>query len=162
MDDKFKTFLWERKQYLLSGGRVAKGKAKIALDCQVQVIDLVFQYLSSQQTESDMEKLKLSLDAQATPLEELKPRQRENRIAEAIIEFVETIPPGTAKPINAPGISVRTVLTQVYALKQKGLLPPEIMAISRNGGKQGYIGRAHPGETEISNSDEKKKSLIKK
>ena len=93
-----------------------------------------------------MEKLKLSLDEQLIPLDELKPRQRENKIAEAIIEFVKTIPPGMSKPINAPGVSVRTVLTQVYNLQKKGLLPDDIMAISRNGGKQGFIGRAKAGD----------------
>lgn len=140
--DKLKAFLWERKQHLFKIEQFAKGKAKDAIGNQLQDVDLIFQYLSSTQTEEEaMEKLKLSLDDQLIPLEELKPRQRENRIAEAIIEFVKTIPPGLSRPINQPGISVRTVLTQVYALKEKGLLPPEIMAISRDGGKRGFIGR---------------------
>ena len=158
MDDKvstLKAFLWERKAHLLNSERIAKGKAKESLGNQLQVVDLIFQYISSNETEDKaMEKLKLSLDDQLIPLEELKPRQRENRIAEAVIAFVETIPPGMSKPINAPGISVRTVLTQVYQLKEKGLLPPEIMAISRDGGKRGFIGRAKSGE-----SDESKKEV---
>lgn len=142
-----KKFLWDRKQHLLSVERIAKGKAKTSIQNQLQDVDLIFQYLSSTQTEEEaMEKLKLSLDDQLTPLEELKPRQRENRIADAIIEYVKTIPPGFSKPINAPGISVRTVLTQVYNLKKAGKLPAEIMAISRDGGKRGFIGRMRTAE----------------
>ena len=147
--DKLKAFLWERKQKLLDIERLAKGKARDAISNQLQDVDLIFQYLSSNEPEDKaMDKLKLSLDDQLIPLEELKPRQRENRIAEAILAFVETIPPGQSKKIDAPGISVRTVLTQVYQLKEKGLLPPEIMAISRDGGKKGFIGRAKSGDGE--------------
>lgn len=142
MDEKLKKFLWERKMSLLNSERLAKGKAKDAIGNQLQVVDLIFQYLSSKQQETDMENLKLSLDDQLISLDDLKPRQRENKVAKAVIEYVKTIPEGKARPINAPGISVRTVLTQVYALKEKGLIPEEIMAISRNGGKEGYIGRA--------------------
>lgn len=147
MDDKkVIDFLFERKTKLLNMERIAKGKALSAITSQVQVIEAFLWYITTNQNEENMEELKLSLDDQLIPLEELKPRQRENRIADAIIKFVEKIPPGYSKPINQPGVSVRTVLTQVYALKEKGLLPPEIMAISRNGGKQGYIGRAKSAE----------------
>ncbi len=145
--DNLKKFLWERKTHLLNSERIAKGKARDSIGNQLQVVDLIFQFLSSNQTEDEaMEKLKLSLDDQLIPLEELKPRQRENRIAEAIIEYVKTIPPGMSKPINAPGISVRTVLTQIYNLQKKGLLGDDILAISRDGGKRGFIGRAKSGE----------------
>ena len=89
-----------------------------------------------------MAKLQLSLDAQATPLDDIKPRQRDNAVAEAIIELVESIPPGGKKQINAPGISPRTVLTTVYDLKRKGILPKSILAITRNNGAEAYVGRA--------------------
>ncbi len=144
---ELKDFLIERKGKLLVSEAIAKGKAKTALTSQLQVIDSILIFLSTKQTEDDMAKLKLSMDSAAISLDDLKPRARESKVIEAILEFVENLQPGQAKPIDAPGISKRTVLSTVYALKKQGRLPENIIPISRNNGKEAYIGKAKEEDT---------------
>jgi hypothetical protein len=133
-------FLIARKMKLAEGERLAKGKAKMALLMQLQVVETILIFLNQKERDDLMEKLELSLDKQAILLSTLKPvRKSTDDTIEAVKELLKTIPPGHGKPLNGPNIKPKSMAAKLYRLKKAGLLPPEMMITTH--GTTIYIGR---------------------
>lgn len=143
-------FLWNRKTELLEKERRATGIAQLAVTMQLQVIDAMFQFLASQQTEDDMTKLQLTLAKQATPVDDIKPRQDNQELTEGLIELAERLeqewqsevkrakkagelPKDIKYPLdNLPGnIKPKSVSTKIYALRTQKKLPENILPAMR-------------------------------
>lgn len=88
-----------------------------------------------------MAKLQLSLDKQAKPLSELKPRQENEELTDALIELAASLDPDSYKPINniPDGVKHRSVSAKVYSLREAGKLKPNIKPITR--GKELFLAR---------------------
>lgn len=135
-----KEFLIERKFKMLEYERRATKSAKLSINAQLQVFDVILAFLSSNQTEEDMAKLQLTLDKQARPLEELKPRQENADLTEALLELAETLKPNSYKQLNLPAdMKMRSVTAKIYALRKAGKLPDNIKPLTR--GKEVYLAR---------------------
>lgn len=136
-------FLIDRKVLMLQHERVAKGRAKIAITSQIQVIESVLTFLSQNKNQEgeniNMDTLKLTLDREAKSLDELKPRKGQGEMTEAILKIAEGLPPGTYKQINTKEVSGKSVIAKIYFLKKQGKLPESIAPLTR--GKDVFIAR---------------------
>lgn len=128
-----KEFLIERKQTLLALERRATRQAKTALTAQLQVIDVIFVFLSTKQSEDDMMKLRLTLDKQASSVEDIKPRQENAELTDALMELAKELEPGKKFALNnlPDGTKPRSVSAKVYALRANGKLPKSIYPATR-------------------------------
>ncbi len=143
-------FLWKRKTELLDKEKRAIGIAQLAVTMQLQVIDAMFQFLASQQTEDDMAKLQLTLEKQATPVDDIKPRQDNQELTEGLIELADRLekewenevkrakragetPKDIKYPLNnlPDEIKPRSVSTKIYALRSQKKLPENILPAMR-------------------------------
>lgn len=143
-------FLWTRKKDLLDKERRAIGTAQLAMTMQIQVIDAMFHFLASQQTEDDMAKLQLTLDRQATPVDDIKPRQDNSELTEGLIELAERLeqewqdevkrakkegraPKDIKYPLNnlPADIKPKSVSTKIYALRVDKKVPENILPAMR-------------------------------
>jgi predicted HTH transcriptional regulator len=130
---ELKELLIEQKQQALEREARSTGRVKDIMTAQIQVFDIVLMFLHTKQTEEDMTKLKLTLDAQATPIEELAPRRpNDHRLTDAIFDLVKKLKPGTKFPLNNLGdIKAKTISSKIYSLRKKGHLPDNIGPIKR-------------------------------
>ncbi len=140
--DKLREFLTTRKFALLQNDRVAKGAAKQAIIGQLQAIDSMLIFLTTSQEAHDMDALKLSLDKQAKPLEDLAPRTRSSGLTEALTELVSSLKPGTYRQIDTREVKPKSIVAKVYALKKTGVLPKDVYPVTRKGGAEVYIAKA--------------------
>lgn len=139
-------FLIDRKLELLDKEKRATGDAKLVMFAQIQMTDVILMYLTSQQTEEDMAKLRLTLETQATPVDDIKPRQDNQELTEGLIELADELqkqfkeklkkdPKITALkfPLNnlPDDIKPKSVSTKIYALKKQGKLPENIFPTTR-------------------------------
>lgn len=143
-------FLYARKIDLLEKEKRATGTAQLAMTMQLQVIDAMFQFLATQQTEDDMGKLQLTLDKQATPVDDIKPRQDNQELTEGLIELAERLqqewqnelkrakkageqPKDIKYPLNnlPDEIKPKSVTTKIYALRTQKKLPENILPAMR-------------------------------
>lgn len=139
-------FLIARKLELLAKEKRAMGAAQLAMAAQIQMTDAILIFLASQQTEEDMTKLRLTLDKQATPVDDIKPRQETEELAEALIElsfeleqqvkekkFLPHEKKELKYPLNnlPPGTKPKSVTSKIYGLKKAGRLPANIFPTTR-------------------------------
>lgn len=139
-------FLIDRKALMLQYERVAKGKAKISMSGQIQVIDSILVFLSQNKNakgDINMESLKLSLDkTNELSIEEIKARQNRrsgSTLTKAIIELVAALPEGKGRIINGTGVNKKTVAATVSRLTKRGVLPKNIAVMTAQSGKETYI-----------------------
>lgn len=150
MRSPLQEFLWNRKADLLVKEKMAIGVAQYAISAQIQVIDAMFQFLATDQTEDDMAKLQLTLDKQATPVDDIKPRQDNQELTEGLIELAERLekewedevkrakkegrqPTDIKYPLNnlPDDIKPKSVSTKIYALRTDKKLPENILPAMR-------------------------------
>jgi hypothetical protein len=127
------TFLIDRKKWLLDLERRAPRGAQGAILGQLQMSDAILQFLSTQQTEDDMAKLKLTLDKQATPIDDIKPRNENEELTEALIELADQLKPGTKFPLNniPPEMKIKSISTKIYQLRKMKKIPFSILPKTR-------------------------------
>lgn len=150
MATPFQQFLIDRKIELLDREKRATGIAKDAMTMQIQVFDVILQYLASQQTEADMGKLQLTLETQAMPVDQMKPRQENAELTEALIELSEKLkkawdkevqtarekkrnPQDVQFPLNSLPAEIKphSVATKIYDLRKKLKVPANMLPATR-------------------------------
>lgn len=80
-----------------------------------------------------MAKLQLTLDKQATSLDDIKPRQDNEELTEALIELAEKLKPGTKFPLNnlPDDMKPKSVSSKIYGLRKLGKLDKSIRPVTR-------------------------------
>ena len=150
MRSPLQEFLIARKLELLDKEKRATGIAQVAMLAQIQMAEAVLGFLASQQTEEDMAKLQLTLAKQATPVDDIKPRQDNQELTESLIELAERLeedwqnevkrakrageqPKDIKYPLdNLPeDIKPKSVSTKIYALRTDKKLPENILPAMR-------------------------------
>ncbi len=140
MTTPLQNFLIERKLKLLDMEKRATGSAASAVLAQIQMADAVLMFLATQQTEEDMTKLRLTLDRQATPVDDIKPRQDTEELAESLIELATELEKEVIRkketlkyPLNnlPANTKLKSVTSKIYGLKKAGKLPASIFPTTR-------------------------------
>lgn len=143
-------YLYGRKLELLEKEKRATGTAQLAMTMQLQVIEGILNFLASKQTEEDMAKLKLTLEKQATPLNDIKPRQENQELTDALIDLSTELkrawelevkaaekekrqPEELKFPLNAlpEDIKPKSVSSKIYGLRKIRKLPEFIVPKTR-------------------------------
>lgn len=80
-----------------------------------------------------MTKLRLTLDKQATSVEDIKPRQENAELTEALMELAEELEAGKKFALNnlPEGTKPRSVSAKIYALRNTGKLPKSVYPATR-------------------------------
>ncbi len=123
-----KEFLIEEKQKWLQMERASLGVVKDVMAAQIRMADAILIFLASQQTEADMAKLRLTLERRPLSLEDLKPREENKELTEALVELAAELRPGEEYPLNSlpVGTNPKSVSAKIYALRADGKIPQNI------------------------------------
>lgn len=80
-----------------------------------------------------MTKLRLTLDRQATSVDDIKPRNENPEFTEALIELANELEPGKKFALNnlPEGTKPRSVSAKIYALRSTGKLPKSVYPATR-------------------------------
>ena len=156
MATDLKHFLIETKFKLLDMERRATSWAKDAITSNIQLVDSILIFLSTKQAEEDMAKLVLTTEKQLRSLEDLKPRQENAELTEAILEVAEKLKPGTYLPLNnlPAEIKLKSVSSKIYGLRDAGKLPISIKPIQR--GRELYLAKLTDEQAKAEEEKEKR------
>jgi len=143
-------FLIARKMDLLTREKQAIGNAVEAIRMQIAIFDTILMYLASQQTEADMGKLELTLNSQIISVSDLKPRQDNAELTEALISVADRLkkvweekakdalkkkqsPEDIAQVLDnlPPEVKPHSVATKIYDLRKKLKVPANIVPATR-------------------------------
>lgn len=167
MRSPLQEFLIARKLELLNKEKRATGIAQTAMLAQIQMTEAILGFLATQQTEEDMAKLQLTLDTQATPVDDIKPRQDNQELTEGLIELAEKLekdwelevkrakkageqPKDIKYPLNnlPDDIKPKSVSTKIYALRSQKKLPENILPAMRTIKEKQMVKNKTTGEQE--------------
>lgn len=143
-------FIFKLKMETLDKEKRATGYARDIMTMQVGVCDAFLRFLASQQTEDDMGKLQLTLESQAMPVDQIKPRQENAELTEALIELSGKLkeawekeaekarkekrhPEDVQFPLNnlPAEIKPHSVATKIYDLRKKIKVPANMLPATR-------------------------------
>lgn len=161
--DSLKAYLIERKTKALEHERSSVGTVRAVMTAQIQWIDAVLIFLNSNKQGADMEKLELRLEA-AVPVAELKQKAKvSSELTKQLVEFAGQVPLGAARKIGGvTGKKATVIASKIYALRENGVLPPEILPLTeKNEKRETEVYIAHLTAEELAQRKTKIKGLAK-